>query len=221
MQQLDLALRSADHAAVTRRAVTVLFGIAGVLTALYMLWIAVDGLSTSSGDTWFDLIVLATVPLAVGTGYLLPEFAFARDSTERTCAVAGRFWSACQAAFLWLLAIAIGVEVAGWTGAFVGGAVGGILAWQSLDSMHFLRQTVELQGEPVPATSPSPTRPQIARLVGKTLLVWVACIAIVAGASYAVFGQQGAVVATLLGVILIVVAYALAIYRWRRRHPTV
>lgn len=210
--------KSADDGPVARRVVAVLVAGLGVAAGLYALWFAFDDLLSGAGDPWFGLMVLAVVPVLLGVGVVLPQLIYAPDSAARTYAVAGPLWSACQAASMWMFAIAGGVYLAGWwPGAVLGGVVGGLFAWQGLHSMRWLRRTVPQDRTDSPSASERPTRREIVWLVARLLLFLIAFVVIAAGAGYAIFGRDGAVAATLIAVVGIVLVYALEIFRFRRR----
>lgn len=146
----------------------------GPAAGLYAVWFALDDLLSGPDDPWFGLMVLAVAPALFGMGVLLPELIYASDASARTRAVAAPFWSACQAATIWLIAIAAGVYAAGWwPGALVGAVAGVVFAWQELDAMRWLRGTVAPPDEHRPPATERPTRSQWLRLIVKLLLFWV------------------------------------------------
>lgn len=194
-----------------------LFGLAGLAAALFALWMAFDDLTGPHRDTWFALLVIAIVPVMVGMGHLLPELIFARGPAQRTRVVTDPFWTACQATFMWLAAIAGGTFIGSWKGALVGGVVGAILAAQGISSMRVLRRTLDRPAEGTPATAETPTRWQIVWILVKVFVFWIAALVFCAGAGYFVAGRNGAFASVLLVTAVIVFVYVQAFYRLRQR----
>lgn len=201
-----------------RGLVRMLFGLAGFAAGLFALWVAFDDLTGPHRETWFALLVIAIVPVIVGMGYLLPQLIFARGPAQRTRVITDPLWTACQAVFMWLAAIAGGTSIGSWKGALVGGVVGAIMAAQGISSMRVLRRALDGPAESPPATAETPTRRQVVGILVKGFVFWIAGLIFCAGAGYVVAGRTGAYASVLLVAALIVFVYAQALYRLRRRH---